>query len=275
MLSGRRRSGLVTRGLWALLLCLLLAPLARADDEVASLTPCECRDCLKLLKLSALAEGKLYQDRLPLALKTLNETIERYKNDQTYRDSFDGKSRIFFCELWGTVEDELGVVRDYQIPQEQKKLFANDMRCLPKIGGSTDPASCEIDADMMLINEVTSPCQQVHLAVLAHELVHVKDCQSQKLKPTWKNQAGGSCKEAFAGKTTPTPEQVVQFVQQTFDTELHAHKVESEVEALLINELNKQCSPNDYSTRMTRNPKYQEAVAFLQRARNYKYPAGK
>ncbi len=259
------------RGLWALLLCLFLAPLAQADAPDI-LKPCDCRDCLKLWKLSAEAEGKLYADRLPSALKSLQSTIDQYNSDKEFHDTFDGKKKVFFCYLLGTLEDDLSVVRDYQIPDAEKKIFGDKKNCLVGIGGSTDPLSCKIDDEMMLINEATSPCQEIHLAILAHELVHVQDCRSNKLKPTWLKQEGQSCNEAFAGKATPKPEQILAFAQQVFDTEVHAHRVESQVESLLINELNRQCAPDNYSTRMAKNPDYKEAAAFLQRARNYKYP---
>lgn len=265
----------MTRGLWALLLCLLLAPLARADDEVVTMDACECRDCLKLMKLSTLNERQIYDSRLPAIKQTLQEEIDRYNSNAEYRKQFDGIKRVHFCFVESMVEDELQVIRDYKIQDELKKVFAGKESCLPKVGGSTNPADCQIDNTMMMLTEVTSPCDAVYLAILAHELVHVKDCQARKTKPDWLKSKGDSCNDAYSGKTPPRTELLLTFVQELFDSELHAHKVESEVEALLINELNKQCSPNDYSARMTKSPKYKEAVTFLQRARNYKFPAQK
>lgn len=232
------------------------------------LQPCECLDCLKLFRLSSQNERKIYDDRAAIARKTLQEQIDRYKSDAAWRQQLKDEGRIFFCELWGTVEDELAVVRDYLIPESQRKLFAGDRRCLPLAGGSTDAVSCQVEPMQLLINEATAPCQQIHLAILAHELVHVQDCKANRFKPTWKNTLGTSCKAAFTGRKTPTPEQVMGFLESSFATELRAHQLESQVESLLINELTKQCKPDDYSSRMSAT--YKEAAKFLEAARKYK-----
>lgn len=259
---------------FALLPILLLASvLCAAAQDVKlpdPLQPCECLECLKLMELEAQAERKAYQDRWEIAQKTLQKEIDRYNNDPAYRKTFDGENRILFCDLWGTLEDELTVVRDYEIPKTQKQIYGDNKKCALMAGGATNPATCEINQWLLAANDLSAPCPQMHLAVLAHELVHAEDCEWDRMNTDWLRErpAGKNCWEAYRGKSTPTPEQLMKFAHQSFVTEEHAHRIESQVEKLLKNELTKQCKPDDYSTRMAQN--FPEASKFLKRAREYK-----
>lgn len=252
-----------------LLFALLLSAAAQDIKLPDPLQPCECLECLKLYQLEAAAERKAYEDRWQTAQKELQKEIDRYNTDPAYRKTFDGKDRILFCSLWSTLQDELTMVRKYDIPATQKKIFGEDRKCGLLAGGSTNPASCDINQWMLAANDVSAPCPELHLAVLAHELVHAEDCEWDRKNTDWlrDNPPGENCWKTYSGKETPTVEQLMNFAHQSFVTEEHAHRIESQVEKLLANELTKQCKPDDYSSRMARN--FPEASKFLKRAREY------
>jgi hypothetical protein len=248
----------------------LALPAPAGGALAADLTPCQCFDCLKLVQLEAQAVRQAFEDRWPTAQKELQKEIDRYNNDPAYRATFDGEQRILFCSLWSTLEDELNVVRDLETPKIQKQVYADRKECAPKVPGATNPATCQINQELLLASEVLAPCPQMHLSVLAHELVHAEDCEWDRRNTDWLRDSpkGENCWKAYSGKTTPTPEQLMQFAHQNFVTEEHAHRIESQVEKLLRNELAKQCKPEDYSTKMASN--FREASKFLKRAREYK-----
>lgn len=260
-----------TKLLLPLLLALSLQPasLALAQDIKLpeQLKPCDCLECLKKYKLNAKAERKAYEDALPRALKAIQQEMDYFNSHPEY-----AKGKILFCQLWSSYEDEINLVREVEIPKIQKDIFGDDRKCGTLAGGGTNPATCEIDQDMAGLNMISAPCEQIHLAILAHELVHAEDCEWNQKKPDWLNNGGKSCNEAFAGKTPPTPEQLFDFVKFTYRTEEHAHRIESQVESLLANELTKQCKPGDYSAQMAKH--MPEAAKFLKRAREYelKFP---
>jgi hypothetical protein len=275
MLSAFRLRSALRGALLALVLLAGSALPAASDIQLYDLKPCECLDCLKLLRLDAQAERKAYEDRLPKAIKAMLDEIDLLKKP-AYLEQLKADGRLPFCELFGVFQDEIGVVREIDIPEIHDALFVGETRkCMPLVGVTTDPANCEIDQEALFHNKLSAPCDQVHLAFLAHELVHVEDCKRNKDKPLWKeNLKGATCNEAFKGKATPTNAQFMDFVKRAFETEVHAHDVESKVEALLANELKKQCKPEDYSSNMKTSKKYKEARKFLERAQKYtiKYP---
>lgn len=255
----------------ALFCCLFLLPAGAQDGGDTKLNACECLECMKLLQLSAKAEGEAYVKRWPTAHANLQAEVRRYESDPAYRARMEAEGRVLFCELWSTLRDELDVVRDIELPKLQKQILANDMHCALQHGGSVDPASCELDETLALLSEMTAPCPQMALAVLAHELVHVSDCLARKQQSdnSWLDTPGKSCNEAFKGKAAPSPNALLAFAEAAFWTEAHAHDTEEKVNKLLQNELTLQCRPKDYSTRMATNPRYDEARAFLERARTY------
>jgi len=246
------------------LLFALMLPAAAQEFDIKlpdKLQPCECLECLKLFQLSAKAERKAYEDRLPIALKNMQVSIDDFAQNLPYT-----KGKILFCALWSTYEDEMTLLREYTLPDIQRKIFGDQTKCLPLAGGGTSPKTCQIDPLAALTNDATAPCEQIHLAILAHELVHAEDCEWNKDKPLWLPDEG-KCAEVFAGKATPTTEQFLEFVKMTFRTEEHAHRIEAQVEDLLARELARQCKTGDYSSQ---NPgKMPEAKKFLERARKY------
>jgi hypothetical protein len=227
------------------------------------LKPCDCLECLKQYKLSAKATRKAYEDRLPKAIEAIQKEIAYFNSHPEYAEG-----KILFCQMWSTYEDEVNLVRDIMIPDIHKDIFGDDKKCGTLAGGTTDPATCEVDPYKALVNLASAPCEQIHLAILAHELVHAEDCEWNQNKPDWMAE-GKTCKEAFAGKPTPTIEQFLAYVKFTFNTEEHAHRVESQVEDLLANELARECKTGDYSSQMASNRP--EASKFLKRAREFEF----
>jgi len=163
-------------------------------------------------------------------------------------------------------------VRDIEIPKLQKQIFATDKdrECSPLLGGSTSPIDCAIEPEMMKINKVTAPCKAIHLSILAHELVHRQDCQARAKQSAWLKTfpKGKNCWDAYKGKTTPTPAQVMAFAEATFNTELHAHQIESQVLDLLRRRQLRLCKPDEDSIALEGD--YKEAAKFLKRAEKYK-----
>lgn len=250
-----------------LVLCLLAWPLSGPAFADQTLSECQCLDCLKLWRLSAEAEREAYNSRWAQARANLQEQIDSYNSDPKVRADYAAEGKLLFCELWSTFGDELDVVRELELPKIQKRIFANAPQCLGSVGGSTSPLTCEVDALMAAVNEMKSPCPQIHLATLAHELVHAQDCQANPERPTWMEVQGATCAQAFAGKTPPSAEAFMRFAEAAFATEVKAHDIESRVEALLQAELTLMCRPDDFSNRQTYNDP--EAVDFLTRARAY------
>jgi len=257
----------------ALLLCGALlpgaAPSARAE---ATLSECQCLDCVKLWRLAARAELQAHNDRWQMARKSLQSSIDYYNSHPDYRQEMADKGGTLFCELWGTFQDEMDVLRQIELPKIQRQIFANALHCLGPPSGATDPVTCEIDNLAMVLGEMKAPCPQIHLAILSHELKHQRDCQARGKPPSWTEAKGASCNEAFKGKTPPPPEEMLRYAEAFFLSEVDAYDIESRVEGLLEQELTLLCKPDDYSSRVTRDDK--DAVEFLERARNYTYGGG-
>jgi hypothetical protein len=252
-----------------LLFGLLLPAIPAAAQDIKlpdQLKPCDCLECLKQYKLSAKAERKAYEDRLPKALEAIQKEIAYFNSHPDY-----AQDKILFCQMWSIFEDEIDLVREIEIPKIHKDIFGDDKKCGTLVGGATSSVTCEIDPYKLLVNLASAPCEQIHLAILAHELVHAEDCEWNPNKPDWIVE-GKTCKEAFANKPAPTAEQFLSYVKFTFNTEEHAHRIESQVESLLANELARECKTGDYSSQMASH--MPEASKFLKRAREYeiKFP---
>lgn len=254
----------------ALLLCGAALPVATqpaaADD---TLSECQCLDCLKLWRLAARAELQAHNDGWQRARRALQTSIDYYNSHPDYQQEMAQKGRILFCDLWGTFEDEMNLLRESDLPKLQRQIFANAKHCLGPPSGATDPVTCEIDNLAMMVGEMRAPCPQIHLAILAHELVHQRDCQARGKPPSWTEAKGSSCNAAFKGKTPPAPEEMLRYAEDFFLSEVNAYDIESRVEGLMEQELTLLCKPDDYSSRVTRDDK--DAVEFLERARSYDY----
>ena len=254
----------------ALLLCGAFLPDATQPAQAeATLSECQCLDCLKLWRLAARAELQAHNDRWQKARKSLQSSIDYYDSHPDHRQRMAEQGRSLFCELWGTFEDEMGVLREIELPKLQRQIFANAKHCLGPPSGATDPVTCEIDNLAMMVGEMQAPCPQIHLAILSHELVHQRDCQAQQAPPRWTEAKGASCDEAFKGKTPPAAAEMLRYAEAFFLSEVNAYDIESRVEGLMEQELTLLCKPDDYSSRVTRDDK--DAVEFLERARNYTY----
>ena len=159
----------------------------------------------------------------PAQLRELPEGIEV--------EVFDAKGEILFCDLWETIDNELGVVRVLDIPKILRSIKAANPKCLPDdlMNLKSNLVTCEIEPVSAFLDEINEPCYELHLAALGHELTHKEDCQRNQTND-WANEAPRTfteCKKAFYARTTPTPAQVMAFAKFVFATEAHAHRVEA------------------------------------------------